>query len=405
MAGDILFLAHRIPYPPDRGDKIRSWHMLKHLGTLGRVHLACLADDDADAAHLPELRKAMGERLGEARVEVRGKAKLRPALNALTRGKPISLPLFYRRRLDVFIRDMLTRPDVRTIFAFSVQMAQYVPEEARQRFVMDFVDFDSAKFADYSRTGSFPMSWVHGREAKRLLAFERATAARANVSLFVSEAEAELFRSSAKLDGADIRAVQNGADLEFYSPKADFARLTREQRGEGPLIVFTGQMDYSPNVEAVKAFATRTLPLVHAGVPAARFAIVGRNPTDEVRRLAHNPAVLVTGAVADVRSWLDAASVVVAPLAIARGVQNKVLEAMAMAKPVVASRPAFTGIDAEAGQDLVVANSVAEQAAAITDLLASPAAAAEMGRRARQRMESVYRWEARLAPLAEIVTP
>ncbi|MEA1013568.1 TIGR03087 family PEP-CTERM/XrtA system glycosyltransferase [Sphingosinicella sp. LY1275] len=394
MMDDILFLAHRIPFPPDRGDKMRSWHMLRHLAGLGRVHLACFADDEADAAHLGALRAALGGRLGSAHVEVRHANKLVAGLRALATGAPASLTLFDSKRMRRFVNGVMARESIGTVFAFSSQMAQFVP--AGPRFVMDFVDMDSAKFADYARTGG-AKAWLFRREAERLFTFERATAARADASLFVSEAEAALFRDKAGLSQADIRAVGNGIDLTFYDPAANFSRL---EPTPGPLIVFTGQMDYRPNVEAVAHFAATALPRIRAVRPDARFAIVGRNPASAVRELASRDGVVVTGAVDDVRSWLGAADVVVAPLRVARGIQNKVLEAMAMGKPVVASQPAFEGIEALPGRDLLVADDPVE---AVTALLADPDRRADMGAAARRRMEFAYRWEARLAPLTEML--
>ena len=396
--GDLLFLAHRIPYPPDRGDKIRSWNVLKHLASLGRVHLACFADDEADAAHLGALREALGGRLGEAHVEVRRTGRFAAAAEALRTGQPISLTMFDSARLRSFVEQMLARPDVSTVYAFSGQMAQFVPAARRQLFVMDFVDMDSAKFADYAGAG--PMRWVHRREAARLLDFERATAARADTSLFVSEAEKQLFLSRTGLPAARVQSLPNGVDLDFYRPDAAFPRV---EAGEGPLIVFTGQMDYRPNVEAVTSFAQEAFQLARESRPDLRFAIVGRNPTPVVVQLADRPGIQVTGSVPDVRSWLAAADLVVAPLRIARGIQNKVLEAMAMGKAVVASAPAFEGIDARPGRDLIVAESAGEQAGAILSFLANPEAAGEMGQAARRQMEERYRWEAVLAPLTEIL--
>ena len=384
---EILFLAHRIPYPPDRGDKIRSWHILRHLAGLARVHLACFADDEADAAHLPALREALGGRLGEAHVEIRRTSRAAAGARALLEGKPVSLTLFDSARLRGFVEGMAGKVDA--VFAFSGQMAQFVPPHAR--LIMDFVDMDSAKFAAYATEGG-PMAPIHRREAEKLFAFERAVAARAEASLFVSEAEAALFRERAALPGADIRALHNGVDLAFYRPGHAPVQAPH------PLIVFTGQMDYAPNADAVRWFAAEVLPRL----PSAHFAIVGRNPTQEVRRLAA-PNVTVTGAVADVRAWIAAADVVAAPLRIARGVQNKVLEAMAMGKAVVASPAAFEGIEAEPGRDLIVAEGAGAQAEAIAALLADPTRAAALGAAARTRMEAAYSWEARLVPLAAIL--
>lgn len=393
---DILFLAHRIPYPPDRGDKIRSWHVLKYLAGLGRVHLACFADDAADAAHLPALREALGGRLGEAHVEIRGRSKAAAGALALVQGRPVSLALFDSPKLRAFVGHMLARPEVETVFVFSGQMAQFVPATIRQRFVMDFGDVDSAKFAQYADEGSGPMRWVNRRESARLFGFEQATAQRADLALFVSEAEAALFRAKTGL--ANIRALSNGIDLDHFDPAADFPRLDADERGEGPLVLFTGQMDYAPNAQAVAWFARAVLPLI----PGARFAIAGRNPPLAVRALAGSN-VAVTGAVADMRTWLDAADLVVAPLMLARGIQNKLLEAMAMAKPVVASAAAFEGIEAVAGRHLLVADEARAVADAVIGLLSAPDRAAAMGAAARRRMEEAYRWDACLAPLAGMV--
>jgi polysaccharide biosynthesis protein PslH len=395
---EFLFLAHRLPYPPDRGDKIRSWHMLKRLAELGRVHLGCFADDETEAAQISGLRAELNGALGEVYVEVRTVGKVRAGLQALRTGKPISLTLFASERMRAFAAKIAGRANTRCIFAYSGQMAQFVPLERRQPFVMDFVDMDSAKFADYA-AGTDAMRWVNAREARKLLAFERETAARADVSLFVSEAEAGLFRSRSGLPDADIRVVQNGVDLRYFDPAAPFAALSEEERGSGAIILFTGQMDYRPNVEAVVAFAHGVLPAIRSREPSARFVIAGRNPSHDVQALA-SEAVQVTGPVADMRAWLAAADVVVAPLKIARGVQNKVLEAMAMARPVVASSAAFEGIEAVPGRDLIVTDDPAE---AILALLADPVQCSDLGTVARAQVGARYQWSARLKPLADIV--
>ncbi len=368
--------------------------MLKHLAGLAKVHLACFADDDADAAHLPALREALGGRLGEAHVEVRRTGKISAVARALTQSKPVSLTSFDSPKLGAFVETLAGSGDIAALYAFSGQMAQFVPPGPR--FVMDFVDMDSAKFAEYAASAPRPMRWLYAREAEKLFAFERATAARADASLFVSEAEAALFRARTGL--SDIHAISNGIDLDFFDPGAEYPRLSREEWGEGPLIVFTGQMDYAPNVDAVRFFAHEVLPLI----PKARFAIVGRNPTPAVRKLA-DERIVVTGAVPDTRSWLAAADAVVAPLRIARGIQNKVLEAMAMARPVVATSAAFEGIEAEPGRDLLVAHSAEAMAAGLNDLLSDPAKATAIGRAARNRVEYGYRWKARLAPVTALI--
>lgn len=319
-------------------------------------------------------------------------------LRALARGRPVSLTAFEDVGIARFVRRTLAERPIGAIVVFSGQMAQYVPaDRGAACFVMDFVDVDSAKFAAYAETARPPMRWIQAREARLLAAFERETAIRADISLFVSEAEAALFRRRSGLGPERVRALGNGVDLMLFDP-AKVAPVAEA----GPLIVFTGQMDYAPNIEAVTAFARECLPAIRAAVPRARFAIVGRAPTPAVRALAAQAGVIVTGEVADVRGWLKAADVVVAPLKLARGVQNKVLEAMAMARPVVASPAAFEGIEATAGRDLIVAEGAAA-VAAIVRLLSDDTEARLLGEAARARIVSAYSWGQRLAPLARLI--
>jgi sugar transferase (PEP-CTERM/EpsH1 system associated) len=295
----------------------------------------------------------------------------------------VSLTAFADARVRHAVDGVLARHPIDAIYAFSGQMAQYLPA-AGPRVVMDFVDLDSAKFAAYADDAMGPMRWLMRRETRLLGAFERSAAARVDASLFVSEAEAAL------LPGA--QALENGIDTERFDP-ASVSPVPEP----GPLIVFTGQMDYRPNIDAVTAFARNALPAIRAEHPTARFAIVGRSPTATVKALA-GEAVIVTGEVADVRPWLAGAAVVVAPLQLARGVQNKVLEAMALARPVVASSAAAEGID-HAGT-IVVAD---DAAAAVSALLAEPVRAEALGRSAQSRVIERYGWEARLSGLRDLL--
>jgi len=385
--GDILFLAHRVPYPPDRGDKIRGYHVLSHLAARKRVHLIAFADDPADLKSKGGLARLTGNRS----IIWRAKSQPRAAFESLLRRRPVSLTAFDHRALREAVDTILSRHAIDTIYVFSSQMAQYLPARPRQRVIMDFVDMDSAKFAAYAAASRWPMRWMLGREARLLAQFERQVATRADASLFVSEAEADLFRQ--KTGAQRVHAVENGIDTVRFDPDARFNRVETT----GPLLVFTGQMDYRPNIEGVTWFAQAILPHIRLRHPEARFAIVGRNPTEAVHALAQEPGVLVTGAVSDIRGWLAAATVVVAPLKLARGIQNKVLEAMAMARPVVASAAAAEGIDHDGA--IRTGASVGEIAEAVIALLDDPAAAAELGAAARQRVEERYSWDARLAPL------
>ena len=389
--GDILFLAHRVPYPPDRGDRIRAYNILKHLAGRRRVHVVSFSDDGGEtpADH------GLGNAIGECVVVPRGKPMWRAGLEAIALGQPVSVTAFTDNAMKAAVQGVLERHEIETIFVFSSQMAQYVPVAGDHRFVMDFCDVDAAKFMQYGEQGWGPKAKLMQREGRLLLAHDRAVADRADASLFVSEAEAALF---ARLTGADgVQAVANGIDTETYDP----AKPAPTVATAGELIVFTGQMDYPPNIEAVTWFAQDILPLIRARRPAAKFAIVGRAPTAAVTRLAGLPGVSVTGEVADVRGWLAAAAVAVAPLKLARGIQNKVLEAMAMARPVVVSAAAAKGIDH--GGTILVGQDADQLADRVVGLLADPIAAAELGARARDRVVSRYGWDATLAPLDAIV--
>ncbi|WP_420144029.1 TIGR03087 family PEP-CTERM/XrtA system glycosyltransferase [Sphingobium sp.] len=406
MTGDILFLCHRIPFPPDRGDKIRSFHLLKRLVDIAPVHVGCFADDDRDMGFASDMARITASQC----VVRRDRSKIVAGLTGLARRQPLLVSLFDHPDLHRWVaRTMAERP-IRAVVAYSAQMAHFVPTlPDHVRFLMDFVDFDSAKYAAYGAQGGGPMGWINRREGRVLFDFERRTAARADVSAFVSEAEAALFRDACGLGPDRVIAIENGVALDYFDPAADFPAIDRGQgqgqgQGQGPLLVFTGQMDYRPNIEAVDSFARHTLPAIRAVHPDARFAIVGRNPSKSVESLAQLPGVIVTGGVPDVRGWLAAADVVVAPLRIARGIQNKVLEAMAMARPVVASPQAGEGIDADDERHLLIAADPAQEAAKIIALLADPARACALGLAARGRVEQRYRWSATLAALPDLLS-
>ena len=397
MTGEILFLAHRIPFPPDRGDKIRSHHVLKALARLAPVHVGTFADDEEDLD--PEAELAMVA--ATYCVARRTKPLALAAFQAFASGRPVSLPAFADARLHDFVRRTLAAQPIATIYAFSSQMAQYIPAEFAGRVVMDFVDVDSAKFEAYAERAAQPAKALYAREARLLAAFEAEVARRADVTLLVTEEEAALLRSRlAPGIRADVRALGNGIDCSVFTPAAVHPEALP---GEGPHLVFTGQMDYAPNVAAVTRFARRVMPAIRAELPGAQFHIVGRRPSSEVRALDGRTGVRVHGRVEDIRIWLAAADLVVAPLEIARGVQNKVLEAMAMARPVLVSAEAATGIAARDGVELAIAASDAELAERALCLLASPEARREMGAAARAFVLERQSWATMLADLPAIV--
>lgn len=378
---DLLFLAHRVPFPPDRGDKIRSYHILRHLSRDWRVHLCTFGESEADL----DPPNAFTDLLAGCHIIRRSKSTPVAALQALATGAPVSLTAFAHPAMTKVVRTV-RRQGVAAAYIFSGQMAQYAGEEPT---IMDMVDVDSAKFAALAERTGGPKRIMLAREARLLGRFERRVAATMAATLFVSEAETALFRAGG--GEGRIVAVENGIDAAVHDPA-----LVIPVAGAGPLIVFTGQMDYQPNIDAVTHFAKAILPLVRQAHPAARFAIVGRAPTPAVRRLA-GEAVIVTGEVPDTRIWLAAAAVCVAPLMLARGIQNKVLEAMAMARPIVASRAAAEGIDH--GGTIAVADGDRDFADKVIAALSGPAA----NPAARAQVLDRYDWNARLAPLDQLL--
>ncbi len=389
---ELLYLTHRIPYPPNKGDKIRSFHMLRHLSRRYRVHLGTFIDDEADWQHVDATRAFCGEshfaRLNPAMGRLR-------SLSGLLADQPLTLPYYLDSGLRQWVDDLLARRPVQRILVFSSAMAQYVSQVEDRRRIIDFVDIDSDKWIQYAGSKRWPLSMIYRREGRLLLDYERRIAREFDASLFVSRDEAELFRKLAPESAARTDFFSNGVDAEQFSPEHTYP--SPYPVDEQPL-VFTGAMDYWPNVDAVRWFAEAVFPAVHAERPATRFYIVGSRPTEAVRELARLPGVVVTGTVPDVRPYLAHACLAVAPLRIARGLQNKVLEAMAMGKAVVASPQAAEGIQATAGVELEIADGPALYGQTILHLLRSEVCVS-MGKAARTRILHDYDWDSSLAKL------
>jgi len=397
---ETLFLCHRIPFPPDRGDKIRSYHVLRRLARLGPVHLATFTDDDADGPAEAQLACITASQC----VVKRTKPLWLAAGEALATRAPVSLTAFRHSAIADYVRDTLKHRRIGAIYVFSGQMAQYVPADYAGRVIVDFVDVDSAKFEAYGAAKRGPRGWIDRREARLLRREEARASRRAHASLLVSAQEAALFRDRLPV-GADpiaVRAMANGIDSAAFDPALVAPEPALAAMGF-PRIVFTGQMDYEPNIEACRRAAVAILPRIRARWPEASFHIVGRNPAEPLRALSGKGGVHVWGRVPDVRPWLAAADLALVPLRIGRGVQNKVLEAMAMALPVVLTPQAASGIAACDGQDFAVAEGDAELAEACLTLLAEPGQARAMGLAARRHVVRHASWEAALAPLPDIV--
>lgn len=389
----LLFLSQRIPYPPNKGDKLRSFAVLKHLSRRYQVHLGSFIDDPDDWRHVDALRAYCADLCCVGLHSRWGKVR---SLAGFVNGRSLSEIYFHSHGLVRWVRRVMREVRPETAFLYSSVMGRYLPtaDGARPaRMVMDFVDVDAVKWRQYADMHAWPMSAVYRREHRKLLDFDRGVAARCDAGIFVSPQEAALFRSLAPESAGKIHAISNGVDLAFFSP----AETTEAPYDTGSrAVVMTGAMDYWPNIDGARWFASEVLPSIREKVPAATFFVVGANPSTEVQALAERPGVVVTGRVPDVRPYLAHAAAVVAPLRVARGIQNKVLEGMAMGRVVVTTPQGFEGIEAEPGRDLLVAESATDFAAVTLGVL-DGSIGAGMGIAARTRIVEGYGWDEKLA--------
>ncbi|MFN0025392.1 MAG: TIGR03087 family PEP-CTERM/XrtA system glycosyltransferase [Parvularculaceae bacterium] len=382
----LLYLAHRIPYPPDKGDKIRSWRTVEHLAQRFAVDLAAFVDDDADFQHRETLE---GVCASVALVPLnRQLATLRSASGFLT-GEPLTYPFYRDARMTRAVAEARARKPAAEI-AFSSSMAPYLAEKAGPwPTLVDLCDADSAKWAEYATRKSWPLSAVYAREGLLLERAETAIINSADAAFAITEEEADLLGSRDDV-AKPVHWFANGVDAAYFAPDAVAPHASRIDA------VFVGAMDYWANVDAVLWFAAEIWPAIRLGVEGATFFVVGSNPAPALRALDGQGGIVVTGRVADVRPFLAAAKIAVAPLRIARGIQNKVLEAMAMGKAVIATPAGLEGIDAAIGVDAIAAAGPETFVREAVRLIEDAGAAAQIGRAGRARVLSDYRWEAQL---------
>jgi sugar transferase (PEP-CTERM/EpsH1 system associated) len=384
-----------MPWPPNKGEKIRAWHILSHLAPKFHVHLGCVVDDPAAMSHLPRLQDLCAS-VGAFPIDKRWQ-KLRALLHARP-GQPLMPDFYAAPALQAWVEATAARVRIDAVYIYTVAMFPYAAAFAGLPRILDAVDIDSEKWSEYALKSRLPMRLVWAREGRTLLAYERRAAAACARTLFVSEPEAARFAALAPEVAARVTAVENGVDLEKFSPDTP----TMSPFGAtDKTLVFTGTMDYWPNADAVIHFANDIMPPLAARLPGVQFWIVGANPSPEVRALASLPGVHVTGRVEDVRPYVAHASAIVCPLRLARGIQNKVLEGMAMGKPVIASPAAFEGVRAQPGRDLLVADGVQAWVDALTDVLEGRHP--DLGASARASMVQSYAWPKVLSALDSIL--
>lgn len=382
---NLLYLTHRIPFPPNKGDKIRSYHLLKHLRQHYHVHLGTFVDDPNDWQYVDQVKAYCSSsyfaRLDPIISRLRG-------LTGLLTGEPLTIPIYRDKSLQMWVNSQLETKSIDKIVIFSSAMAQYVRHTRSTHRIIDFVDVDSDKWKQYAEKKSWPLSWIYRRESDQLLKYEKQITREFDRVTFVSEKEAELFKKCMPEAVNKITFFNNGVDTEYYAP---LSSLLNPYPDNKTVLVFTGAMDYWANVDAVEWFAQTIFPEIRNHFPDIEFYIVGSKPTKEVRQLGKIPGVTVTGSVADIRPYLLYATLAVAPLRIARGIQNKVLEAMAMGKTVVSSSEAKEGIVAHSGQEIFVADGAVQFVEQVITLLKQKDHE-RYGQAARSRILMDYSW-------------
>ncbi len=394
----LLLLIHRIPFPPNKGDKVRSYHLLKFLAQEYRIHLGTFVDNEEDWQYVDEVKKFCRDSYFAG---LNGRKARIKSLSGFVTGQALTLPYYFDRGLQEWVNEKLAFMPLKHAVVFSSAMAQYLPRTSTMRRIADLVDVDSDKWAQYAKSKSWPLSWLYTREANRLLAFERRVAQDFNATILVNEREAALFKSLAPESAERITHANNGVDTDYFSPGHG---LDNPYQANELALAFTGAMDYWPNVDAAEWFVREVFSKIRPEFPRARFYIVGARPDARIKKLADFPGVVVTGSVPDIRPYLAHAKLAVAPLRIARGTQNKVLEAMAMAKIVIASPEAAQGVAAEADYELIVAKTKTEFIERISVHL-NGLQDCQMGNRARLRVEKNYSWQVNLDRIGKLLEP
>lgn len=388
---NILYLAHRIPYPPDRGDKLRAFRQVERLAKGHDVWCACFVDRPSDSQYIEPLstycQDVAAVPLNRTRATVRG-------LAGLVRGRTITETFYQSTAMNAALRRWTESVRFDAVVAFSSSMAPYALTIPTRRRVVDLCDLDSRKWLDYAAASHGPVRWLYKKEGTRLATREQAWIGAFDATFLITESEAAALGEVASPEKVHI--VGNGVIL----PNVPAGRADATD----PTVGFVGVMDYRPNVDAVDWFVSTCWPRIRDACPQAVFRIVGRQPTRRVRRLARANGVEVVGEVDDVQAEVQRFQVSVAPMRIARGLQNKVLEAMAAARPVVLTSKAAEGIAGRDGQEYSIADHAEDIAETVVQLLRDETRRRWIGLNARQFVAAYYSWERELEKLELIVT-
>ncbi len=393
MPPRVLFVTHRVPYPPDKGDRIRTYHVLRELAKVAEVWLLAAADEPTTPEQEAKL-KGLCARVAFVPV---GKTRwVRGGLSLLA-GRSVSEGLFGEPKLRAVLAGWIKEAKFDASLTSASTLAHLQQRDGWEKVpaFIDLIDVDSQKWFDYAAAASGPKKWFYSTEGKRVRKLEQELCKWSKGVFLVSHAEGKL------LDGftaaGTATPATNGVDLDYFRPQPDVkADLT---------CAFVGALDYPPNIDAAVWFAAEVWPKVRMAHPTAEFRVIGRQPVPAVLRLHGTGGVNVVGQVPDVRPAVASSAVAICPVRIARGLQNKVLEAMAMAKPTVAAPPAVAALNVQLGRDLLSPTTPDEWVKTLVELLADKQRQAELGTAGRKYVEEHHHWDKCLRPMVEKIVP
>lgn len=390
----ILFLTHRLPYPPDKGERIRAFHELRYLAARHDVDLFCFAD----SAECAEQQQYLRGVCRSVYVEVLQRpVRLLQGVGNFLVGRPLSFGYFHSRKFDNKVQEALRRRNYDVIFIYCSSMAGSVPQPAPAPIVVDFVDADSQKFKQYASRSGWLSRWLYAREAHAVAVAEQSLGQRAALAFATTQHDARELGGSG-LTSFPVAVVANGVqvpDVPHEQEKSEFPELK-------PYALFLGTMNYPPNSDAAAHFARDIFPLVRKTHPQLKFVIIGRDPDRQVRQLASIPGVLVTGAVPDPSRYFRNAEVTVAPFRISQGFHNKIAESLAVGTPVVTTGRAMVGIGLSEREGLFVADTPEDFAAQVSRVLNDPRLRRELRKGAssvRQRLS----WDGPLSRMEQLI--
>jgi len=386
----ILYITSRVPFPPNKGEKIRTFRCLDHLAASHDVHCAFFTDGPEDNAHIESIRQWC---VDVAAVPRPGKPRVLDAIDLMSRGHSVSMAAHRSEAMARVIASWRQRVDFDVAIAFSAFMGPYALAAGAGRTVLDLCDCDSEKWRDYATRSWWPLRTFWNMEADLLRQVESRLISQYDATIVINQRERQALSGAGEIDKVSI--VPNGVNRPNWQPPAPSAI--------GPVVTFIGAMDYRPNIDGVRWFASQVWPRIHRENPNALFLIAGHRPGGAVEKLGERPGVRVLGAFESLDELLTKTRVIVAPLRIARGMQNKVLEAMAWRRPVVATKAVAAGLCDAHGERLVAVDHPVEMANQVLQLLADGKRADALADRGFRYVTAFHRWQEHLAAFERTV--